>query len=196
MKRLETTDILPLDAFTAERSTHQAEVRKAKAVRRLGLGDHLTFLFENRVTIRWQIHEMCRVESIRDPRAVAHELESYNPLIPGESELSSTLLVEYAEEDERTTMLGKLLGLSRHIRLEIEGVEPVPGVFEEGREDEERQRISAVHFVRFPLDGGQRSAFADLTKDAAFVVDHPAYAARATVPGPVRGALVEDLLAD
>ena len=174
----------------------QQEVLRAKQLRRLALGPNMTLLFENRVTVRWQIHEMCRVEHISKEEGVEHEIESYNSLIPGESELSATLLVEYEDEAERKAMLTRLLGLKDHVRLEIEGTEPVPGVFDEGREDPESHRISAVHFVRFSLDDAQRAGLLDLARPARFTVDHPAYEVTAPIPASTRGALAEDLAAD
>lgn len=196
MRPVTRDEILSLEDFAAERPAHHAQMMRAKQLRRLALGPNMTLLFENRVTVRWQIHEMCRVERIQAEAAIEHEIESYNTLVPGESELSATLMIEYAEEDERKRMLTALLGLKDHLRLDIEGVPSVPGRFDEGREDPEAHRVSAVHFVRFQLDDAQRSAFMDLARAASFEIDHPAYTASAPIPAPVRGALVEDLLAD
>lgn len=192
MKKLTAEDILPNPAFLAARPRLEREVIRDKEARRVALGPNLTFLFENRVTLAWQIQEMCRVEHITAPAAVQHELDTYNALLPGRDELAATVLVEYEEPKERDRMLAALLGLQHHVRLEIEGMEPVAGAFD--AEQYNAQRISAVQFVRFALQPGHVDALCDLRRAATLVCDHPAYAARAPLAGAARGALVEDLL--
>ena len=44
---------------------------------------------------------MLRTERIFEPEGIAEELEAYNPLIPDGSNLKATLLIEYADPDER-----------------------------------------------------------------------------------------------
>ncbi len=192
MKPLTSQDILPLDRFLEVRPSHQQEVLGAKAVRRLMVGGHFCFLFENRVTARWQIHEMCRVENIRKPSGIAHELRTYNELIPARNELSTTLLIAYEPESYRDEMLEKLHGLHDRVSLQVEGCAPVPAVFERTQFDGDR--VSSVQFVRFTLTDEQRAGLLDFSRAAAIVVDHPAYPHRGELSGAVRGAVVEDLL--
>ncbi|MDP2312243.1 MAG: DUF3501 family protein [Pseudomonadota bacterium] len=193
MNKLTAEDILPNPAFLEARPRLEREVIRDKEARRVALGPNLTFLFENRVTLAWQIQEMCRVEHITDPVAVKHEIDTYNALLPGRDELAATLLVEYVEADERGRMLTALLGLHDHVRLEIAGSGVARGVFD--AEQYNAQRISSVQFVRFALTPDQVDALCDLRRAVTFVCDHPAYAARAPLAGAARGALVEDLLA-
>ncbi|MES2644780.1 MAG: DUF3501 family protein [Myxococcota bacterium] len=193
MNKLTAADILPNAAFLEKRPTLERDVIRNKEARRVGLGPNLTFLFENRVTLAWQIQEMCRVEHITAPEAVKHELDTYNALLPGTNELTATLLVEYEEAGERDRMLAKLLGLHDHVRLEIEGEEPVKAAFD--AEQYNARRISSVQFVRIALSPRQVDALCDMRRPATLVCDHPAYAARTPVSGAARGALVEDLLA-
>lgn len=193
MNPLTPADILPIPAFLAARPALEREVIRQKEARRLALGPNLTFLFENRVTLRWQVQEMCRVEQIVEPGAIQHEIDTYNGLLPRRDELSATLLVEYTDIPERDRMLVALQGLSNHVRLEIEGAGAARAVFD-GEQYNER-RISSVQFVRFPLTAEQVDALCDLRRGARFVVDHPAYAATVALAGAARGALVEDLLA-
>lgn len=194
MKPLTSEDILPLDRFLEVRPAHQQEVLGAKAVRRLMVGAHFCFLFENRVTARWQIHEMCRVENIRKPEGVAHELRTYNDLIPRGDELSTTLLIAYEPEAYRDEMLEKLSGLHDLVSLQVEGCEPAPAIFEKTQFDGDR--VSSVQFVRFPLTAEQKSGLLDFSRAAAIVVEHPVYPHRGELAGAVRGAVIEDLLAD
>ncbi len=194
MKPLTTQDILPLDRFLEVRPAHQQEVLSAKAVRRLMVGGHFCFLFENRVTARWQIHEMCRVENIRKPEGVAHELKTYNDLIPASGELSTTLLIAFEPDAYRDEMLEKLNGLHDLVRLQVEGCAPAPAIFEKTQFDGDR--VSSVQFVRIPLTDDQKAGLLDFSRPAAIVIDHPAYPHRGELSGAVRGAVVEDLLAD
>ncbi len=194
MTPLTPADLLPLDEFLAQRSTIQRQTLAARRVRRLAAGDNLTLLFENRMTARWQILEMCRVENITRPDAVQHELDTYNALIPQGTELSATLLVEYPDADERDRMLLRLVGLQDSMTLTLEGSDTVQGVFDPDQFEE--GRISAVQFVRFPLNADQVAALSDLRRAATLRVDHPAYQSETAVSGAVRGALVEDVLSD
>lgn len=184
------SDVLPNPEFVARRPQLEREIIRAKGARRLAVGDHLTFLFENKATLLWQIQEMCRVEHITSPAAVQHEIDTYGPMLPGPSELSGTLLIEYTEVTERDEMLRKLLGLHEHVWLEAGG-ERCPARFDDGQFD--TVRVSSVQFVRIPLTAKARAALFDLAQPAAIVVDHPAMSVRAALPPVLRGALVEDL---
>ena len=132
------------------------------------------------------------MENITRPAAVQHELDTYNALIPQGHELSSTLLVEYPDAQERDAMLPRLVGLQHAVTLTIAGVPDVAARFDPDQYEE--GRISAVQFVRFPLTDAQLAAFCDLRLAVTLTVTHPAYTATTPLPGPVRGALVEDLL--
>lgn len=194
MRPLHLTDLPPLATFVEERPRRYEALQAVKAPRRVHVGPHLTLLFENRATVLWQVMEMCRVERITQPEAVQAELDAYNPLLPGPGELSATLLVEYPDEAERKRMLVALNGLDRHLHLVLEGLPPVAGVFEGGREQEGTGKISAVQFVRFPLGAEALAALKDFSRRASFRVDHPAYEAESILPGATRGALLEDLM--
>lgn len=192
MRPLTLEDVQDRATFVAQRPQHEAEFLRTRALRRLALGPNMTLLFENQATVLWQVQEMCRVENITQPAAVQFELDTYNPLLPSQSELSATLLVEYPEEAERKVMLTRLTGLQAHLRLRIEGVADAPAVFEQGREREDG-KISSVQFLRVPLSPEQRAAFFDLSRKASFVVDHPAYSHEAALSGASRGALIDDI---
>lgn len=191
MRPVKRSEILDNDAFTAQRGRLQQQVLACKAARRVHLGKELTFLFENQLTVRWQVQEMCRVEGITSDAAIAHELETYNALLPGGSELSATLLIEIEDAFTRDVRLRELRGLHEHIALEIDGEEPAHAIFDTEQFNE--ARISSVQFVRIPLSESQRKAFMDLGRAATLVCTHPAGQARAQLTATARGALVEDL---
>jgi len=190
---LTTADLPPLDVFEAERDAVRAAVIAHKANRRVALGEHLTLLFEDRETIRWQVLEMCRVEGIRDLEGMAHELRVYNELVPGPRELSATLFIEITEPGRIRPELDRLLGIDDSVSLEI-GAERVPALFD--RRQLEDDRISAVHYLRFALTPAQVAAFQDPATTLALRVDHPHYSARNELANEVRRSLAVDLRGD
>jgi len=193
MNPLSAADLPPLEVFEAEREAMREAVIAHKAVRRVALGEHLTLLFEDRETIRWQVLEMCRVEGIRNPAGIAHELAVYNELVPGAGELSATLFIEITEPGRIRTELDRLLGIDESVSLEIGG-ERVPAQFD--RRQLEEERISAVHYLRFRLSPAQAASFGDPALAVALRVDHPNYTARALLAEPVRRSLAIDLSGD
>ena len=140
--------------------------------RRIRVGDHLTFLFENRDTVRYQIQEMLRIERIVKPAEVAHEVETYNELIPAAGELSACLLIEYESPEERDIRLRELLGLEDHIWIQVGGLPPAKGRFDDRQISTDR--ISAVQYLKFGLTSEQAAQF---PSGAKLVVDHPHYQA-------------------
>jgi len=189
MNPLQPSDILPIEDFVASRRGHEPRVLASKAQRQVALGAAMILCFENRLSVWWQIQEMCRVEGIRSAEGIQHELDTYNALLPSESELSATLLIGYADPSERDLQLRRLVGLHRHLFLEIEGQPRIAARFDQEQFNDER--VSSVQFLRFPLQ--DRATFLDFSKAARIVVDHPAYTARVALPASIRGALVEDL---
>jgi hypothetical protein len=190
---LTTADLPPLDVFEAERDARRAAVIAHKANRRVALGEHLTLLFEDRETIRWQVLEMCRVEGIRDPEGMAHELRVYNELVPGPGELSATLFIEITEPGRIRPELDRLIGIDESVSLEI-GVERVPAQFD--RRQLEDDRISAVHYLRFALSPAQAAEFQDPAVPVSLRVDHLHYAARTVLADETRRSLAVDLRGD
>ncbi len=188
-------DLLPNAEFVSQRPWLERAAIENASVRRIKVGDHLLFLFENRVSVTWQVQEMCRVESISSPAAIQHELDTYNALLPsvaadGSAELSATLMIQYTDEQERDIALHALVGMHEHVYIEIAG-ERYPARFD--NEQFNDTRVSAVQFVRFPLPAKARREFGDLSKPAALVCTHPALSDRATISPVCRGALIGDL---
>ena len=163
-----------------------------KERRRLHLGSHLTFIFENAQTAWYQIHEMIRSERMTQRDAIQHEIDTYNELLPAAGELAATLLIEYADPRERDAALARLVGLERHLGLKI-GAKKTPARFDDRQMATDR--ISAVQFVRFGLDGVDAARFLDLSARGEVTVeaDHPGLAARAEIAGLLASSLAEDL---
>jgi len=190
---LTLADVPGLTAIAAGRPRMEREVIEAKRARRVALGRSMTLLFENRTTLLWQVLEMCRVEHITRPEAIQHEIDTYGAMLPGSRELSATLLIEYANEAERSRQLRALVGLEQHVELRLEGCAPSRGRFDESQANGER--VSSVQFVRFPLGEVQLGVLGNLALAASVACTHPAYVAEVTLSPTTRAALVEDLRA-
>lgn len=193
MRPLTPEDLPPLDRYERIRPALRDAILAHKAPRRIAVGDRVTLVFEDRETLRWQVLEMCRVERIRDPKAVAHEIGVYNELVPGAHELSATLYVEITERERIRPELDRLIGIDEHVFLEV-GDDAVQARFDPKQMEEDR--ISAVQYLRFPLGPERAARFADPGVPAALRIDHPEYRVRAEIPRDSRRALASDLEGD
>ena len=188
MKPLTANDLWPLPVYETVRDQFRKEVIEAKKHRRVTVGPYLTFVFENRLTVKFQVQEILRIERITEPGQVAEEVEGFNTMLPGPGELSATLLIELRGTDpEVKAELVKLYRLGEHLWLEIAG-KRVRGEMEPGREEPGRG-AAAVQYLRFKVPDARSL----LAGPAALVVDHPAYSHRAELPDEVRGSLAQDL---
>lgn len=197
MKKITLHDVKNLHEYELIRDDWRKDVIAEKARRRVFLGPSMSLVFENRLTVLNQVQEMCRVERIVKPEAVQAEIDVYNELLPGPGELSATLLVEITEERRIRPELDRLVGLTSGDKLFLEvGSRRFPARFLEGQSREDR--IAAVQFLRFPLgdDPGLRAALETGGIDAAVVVDHPNYKARAPLSVEAKRELARDLLPD
>lgn len=195
MKKLTLDEILGLERYEQVRQEFRQRIIDLKKNRRVAVGDRVTFVFENRDTMRFQVQEMVRAERIVDLDKLRDELEVYNELIPETGELSSTMLIEITDSDQIREDLLQLLGIDEAVRLEIgdrgRGGFSVRGLFEAGRSKEDK--VSAVQYVRFHLDPAAQAAFMDASQPARLVIDHPNYRHRTDVEQDVRRSLMEDL---
>jgi len=194
MRPVALGEIVGLAAYEGLRPAYLERARAMKRPRRLGVGEHVTLLFENRETVRFQVQEMVRVERLADPAAVQHELDVYNALVPGEHELSATLFVEITELEHIKAELDRLVGIDAHVALVLgEGDEErlVRARFDPMQMEEER--ISAVQYLRFPLGDADVAALADDELRARVRIDHPNYRHEAEIGPELRAALLADL---
>jgi len=192
MPAIERDSLLSLEAYARERNAFRARVLEHKKHRSVHLGEHVTLLFEDELTIRYQIQEMLRIERIFEEEGIRHELEAYNPLVPDGGNLKATMLIEYSDADARREALGRLRGIEDRVWLQVAGHARVQAIADEDLERENADKTSAVHFLRFELDGGMRQALRD-GAPLAVGVDHPQYQAMVEAGPPVRAALAADL---
>lgn len=150
--KLQRHDLLTLEAYAAQRSEFRARVMAHKKSRKVHLGGHLTFVFEDRLTIQYQVQEMLRIEKIFEASGINEELEAYNPLIPDGRNLKATLFVEYEDVEERKRELARLTGIEHQIALTVAGHAPVTAIADEDMDRSTEEKTAAVHFLRFELD--------------------------------------------
>ncbi|WP_310449420.1 DUF3501 family protein [Sulfuritalea sp.] len=185
--------LMTLEAYAKARAAMRDEVMAQKKLRRVKLGENILLIFENELLIRYQIQEMLRVEKIFEEDGIRHELESYVPLVPTGSNFKVTMQIEYADEQQRHEMLGKLKGVEDRVWVRVEGFDPVFAIADEDLERENEQKTSAVHFLRFELSAGMVAA----AKGGAALsagIDHPHYTASTDpLAEPVRASLAADL---
>jgi len=195
VKRLELADLVSLETYDAVRDDFRARIMAHKRNRRVAVGDRVTLLFEDRETIRFQVQEMVRVERIRAPEKVQLELDVYNELIPGESELSATLMIEIPDLAEIRPELDRLIGLDEHVALLLGDRSgdalTVRADFDATQLGEDR--IAAVHYIRFRLAPEALARFRALDIPARLSIDHANYRAEVTLPRSTRHSLIEDL---
>lgn len=193
MRSLEPADILDLTAYERIREDFLAKTIQLKKPRRVQVGPNLCFIFENRDTVRFQIQEMTRAERTVKPEAIAEELRVYNELIPGDHELSATLMIEITQLERVRPELDRLVGIDEHVYLQV-GDASVPATFDEKQFEEDR--ISAVQYVKFRLGEALAGAFRDPSVPAVLRVDHPNYRESTPISGEARASLAADLAAD
>ena len=192
MDKLSSDDLMSLEQYARERPLFRARVLRHKEERQLAVGPNATWCFEDRLTVQYQVQEMLRVERIFEPQGIAEELGTYNPLIPDGSNWKVTLLIEFAQPEERARALAQLRGIEDRCWVQVAGHERVFAIADEDIERENDEKTSAVHFLRFELNA---SMIASLRSGATLAagIDHPNYRQTVSeVPGAVRLALTDD----
>jgi len=193
MDKLTVEDLMSLERYARERPAFRARVLEHKRNRKLALGPNVTWSFEDRLTMQYQVQEMLRAERIFEPAGIREELDAYNPLIPDGSNWKATLLIEFTDVAERQRQLAQLIGLEDRCWVQARGHDRVYAIADEDLERENAEKTSAVHFLRFELTPPMISALKSGEALAAGV-DHDRYRHSVDpVPEPVKAALVADL---
>jgi len=193
MQKLARQDLMTLEQYSVERPRLRAETIAHKQLRNVQVGPNMTWLFEDRATIRYQVLEMLRVERIFEAAGIQDELDAYNPLIPSGSNWKATLLLEFPEPKARQVALSKLIGVEDRCWVRVSEMERVFAIADEDLERENAEKTSAVHFLRFELSASMAAA-AKSGGSLSVGVDHENYRhSVAPLPAPVRDALTLDL---
>ena len=193
MEKLTVEQLFSLEQYARRRNEFRTQVLEHKSRRRLAVGPNMTWCFEDRLTIQYQIQEMLRVEKVFEPEGIAEELAAYNPLIPDGTNWKATLLLEFPDEQIRREQLGQLRGVESRCWVQVGGFQKTFATPDEDLPRENDEKTSAVHFLRFELDAPMRAALKSGATLAAGV-DHDRYRhAVEPVPGRICASLLGDL---
>jgi hypothetical protein len=193
MAKLSRDSLMTLEAYARARKEFRTRVIAHKKPRTVHLGEHVTLIFEDRLTIQYQVQEMLRVEKIFEEEGIQDELDAYNPLIPDGRNWKATMMIEYEDEKERKAALALLKGVEDRVWVQVEGLPKVHAIADEDLDRENEEKTSSVHFLRFELTDEMADALR-YGMTLAMGIDHPHYQARVEpVPAPVRESLLKDL---
>jgi hypothetical protein len=193
MGTITADSLMSLEQYAKARKEFRERVLAHKKNRTVQLGGHVTLVFEDELTMRYQIQEMLRVERIFEAEGIRDELDSYNPLVPDGSNWKATMLIEYPDIDERREALAKLIGVEDRVWVEVEGHPRIYAIADEDIDRENDDKTSAVHFLRFELSGPMKQALKG-GGALSLGVDHPNYSATIDRAGAGTAAsLLKDL---
>lgn len=190
---LSREDLWSLEEYARKRNLFREEVVAHKRKRQVVLGEYARLLFEDRLTVRYQIQEMLRIEQLVSPEQIQAELDAYNPLIPDGSNWKATFMLEYPDLTERRRKMEELAGVERAVWLEVAGQPRVYAMPDEGRDWDDEMRFSSVHFLRFELTARMITAVREGYAISAGI-NHPALqVVVCPVDEEVRRSLAKDL---
>jgi hypothetical protein len=189
MRPLAVAEVRPPADYEAVRVEALRHMLDQRLSRSIAVGDLLTLLFENRVTVAGAVEEQLRAAQIEEPERIAEEVALFNALIPGEREVAGTLFVETEDAAALGRRMRELPGISGHVHLEVDGIRAErvviggPGL---------PLGAEPVEYLRFRLSEEQCAA---VTGGGEVVVccDHPEHRARTVLDEAQRRALAEDL---
>ena len=193
MPKITRDSLLTLEAYARARNDMRRQLMEHKNKRMVRLGEHVTLIFEDETTMRYQIQEMLRAEKIFEEADIQAELDAYNPLIPDGNNWKATMMIQYPDENERRQRLTELKMIEDHVWLQIEGHDRVYAIADEDMERTNEEKTSAVHFLRFELDPAMLPT-AKLGAKLYMGIDLPAYTVTTQEISPVtRASLIGDL---
>ena len=194
MTKITRDSLMTLEAYAKARQEFRARVMAHKKHRKVRLGENITLIFEDELTIRYQIQEMLRVEKIFEEEGILDELRTYGSLVPDGSNWKATMMIEYTDPAERAARLAELIGIEDTVWVRVQEYSPVHAIADEDLERETEEKTSSVHFLRFELAQDMIRALRQGTA-LSMGIDHPAYQALVEpVDAAVRDSLIDDLV--
>lgn len=190
--RLSRADLMSLEQYSTQRKEFRGRVLDHKRNRLIAVGPNVTWAFEDRLTVQYQVQEMLRVERIFEAAGIQDELDAYNPLIPDGSNWKVTFLIEFPDPEERKQRLAVMKGIEDRCWVQVEGLERSFAIADEDLERENEEKTSSVHFLRFELN----AEMASKVKSGSPVrvgIDHPQYNYEVQLNSAQRDSLARDL---
>jgi len=151
MSKLKHEDLMSLEEYHEARDDFRKKAMAHKKTRRVQLDEHASLYFEDRLTMKYQVQEMLRIEKIFQKEGIQEELDAYNPLIPDGSNWKATFMIEYPDVEERRRMLAKLVGIENKVWVKVNGFDKVYAIANEDLDRSTEEKTSSVHFLRFEL---------------------------------------------
>ena len=182
MKPVERAEVLDYVTYQEGRDAFREEIFGVKAVRRVHIGEYLTLLFENHLTMRYQIQEMVRAERIVKEADIRHEIDTYNEVLGGEGEFGCTLLIEIDDPAIRDVKLKEWWNLPEKMYVLLEDGTRAWATFDERQRGDDR--VSSVQYMKFNTGG---------RVPVAAGVDLPELQAETHLTDEQRKALSEDM---
>ena len=193
MPAITRESLMTLEAYSKVRKEFRSNVMAHKKARTVGLGSHITLLFEDEMTMRYQIQEMLRAERTFEEAGIQDELDAYNPLVPDGTNWKATMMIQYSDPDQRKIALEKLKGIEDRVWVQVADQPKVFAIADEDLERETEEKTSSVHFLRFELDATSIAA-AKSGSPIRMGIDLDAYTVESmTLAENTRAALVVDL---
>ena len=192
MAQISRDSLLTLEAYAKQRTEFRARVLAHKKNRTVRLGQHITLIFEDELTVRYQIQEMLRIEKTFEEAGIQDELDAYTPLIPDGTNLKATMMIEYEDPLVRKAELAKLKGVEDRVYVQVDGQSKVYAIADEDLERENEEKTSSVHFLRFEFEPAAIAAW-KAGAAVAMGIDHPNCASRLDEVAPqVQSSLARD----
>jgi hypothetical protein len=193
MPHITRDSLMTLEGYARVRPEMRAEVMAHKKNRMVELGDHVTLIFEDEKTMRYQIQEMLRAERTFEESGIQDELDAYNPLVPDGTNWKATMMIQYSDPDARKVALAELKGIEDRVWVQVADQPKVYAIADEDLERENAEKTSAVHFLRFELDATSIAA-AKSGSPIRMGIDLGAYPVESmTLAENTRAALLVDL---
>ena len=190
-RKIESSDLLEYSAYAKERRSIRKEVVQMKKNRRVELGPHSTFYFENFFTMKAQIQEMLYIEKGGDEQ-LKDELEAYNPLVPQGSELVATYMFEIDNPNTRKKVLSSLGNVENKLFININGTKLYATPEEDVDRTDNSGKTSSVHFIHFEFSDKQVEEFKNPNSRIEIGTDHDNYLHTTVLSKEVKEALAKD----
>ena len=188
---IEKTDLISSDSYAKNRKIIRKKLVEFKKNRRVSLGPHATFYFENFETMLGQVQEMLHIEKGGNEQ-LKDELTAYNPLIPKGKELIATLMFEIDDPNIRANFLGKVGGIEEKVYLQIEKdilkANPEKDVDRTSAEG----KASSVQFIHFVFSENQIKKFKDASNTVSIGIEHKLYNHFININELTKEALIKD----
>ena len=190
-RKITRDDIMPMEEYAKIRVERRKALVAVKKNRRIPIGPHATFYFENYETMWQQIHEMLFIEKGGEAQ-IADELAAYNPLIPNGRELVATLMFEIDNETLRRSLLARLGGVEETAFIKFGDREIVAKAEEDVDRTTADGKASSVQFLNFNFSDDDAATFKAFNGDVILGIRHENYAHMTLLPKATKSALEAD----